>query len=133
MVFTTLTKGRAGRLLNDGNWRRQTWWPTVDSAYYLDDDGERRPVPPHPPHSTRRTCASWRVQRGVSPDSVVPARPTNRGGRARGLSGDYFRPLLMAVTSSPFAVSPLNSQKNAPPRPWLLAHAILVPTVAGVS
>ncbi|CAM5734592.1 hypothetical protein SBADM41S_01607 [Streptomyces badius] len=45
----------------------------------------------------------------------------------------YLRPLLMAVTSSPLAVSPLNSQKNAPPRPWLLAYAILVPTVAGVS
>ena len=47
--------------------------------------------------------------------------------------GIYSRPLLIALTSSPLAVSPLNSQKNAPPRPWLLAQAILVPMVAGVS
>ncbi len=39
----------------------------------------------------------------------------------------------MALTSSPLVASPLNSQKKAPPRPWLLAQLILVPMVAGVS
>lgn len=63
------------------------------------------------------------------------ARPPLFGEGGPGVSGTgvYFRPLLIALTSSPLAVSPLNSQKNAPPRPWLLAQAILVPTVAGVS
>ena len=42
-------------------------------------------------------------------------------------------PLLMAVTSSPLVVSPLNSQKNAPPRPWFLAHDIFPAIVDGVS
>ena len=57
----------------------------------------------------------------------------NRGDRGRtclpgcfsGLSavlyedrGDYLRPLSIALTSSPLLVSPLNSQKNAPLRPW---------------
>lgn len=32
--------------------------------------------------------------------------------------GDYLRPLSIALTSSPLVVSPLNSQKNAPLRPW---------------
>ncbi|WP_318200271.1 tyrosine-type recombinase/integrase [Streptomyces sp. SCL15-4] len=31
LVFTTITKGRPGRHLDDGNWRRQTRWP-VDAA-----------------------------------------------------------------------------------------------------
>ncbi|MFD3582877.1 tyrosine-type recombinase/integrase [Streptomyces sp. NPDC058683] len=66
VVFTTLTKGRAGRFLADSNWRRQTWWPTVEAAYYFDTDGERQLVPHYPPHSMRHTCASWLVQKGVS-------------------------------------------------------------------
>lgn len=66
VVFTTLTKGRAGRILDDGDRRRQTWWPTVDSAYHFDDDGEQQLVPHYPPHSMRHTCASWLVQKGVS-------------------------------------------------------------------
>ncbi|MEY2241493.1 tyrosine-type recombinase/integrase [Streptomyces sp. BF23-18] len=66
LVFTTLTKGRAGRRLDDGNWRRQTWWPTLGNAYHFDTDGELRLVPHYPPHSMRHTCASWLVQNGVS-------------------------------------------------------------------
>ncbi|MFD1306887.1 tyrosine-type recombinase/integrase [Streptomyces kaempferi] len=66
LVFTTLTKGRAGRRLDDGNWRRQTWWPTLGIAYHFDTDGELRLVPHYPPHSMRHTCASWLVQNGVS-------------------------------------------------------------------
>ncbi|WP_190019587.1 tyrosine-type recombinase/integrase [Streptomyces hiroshimensis] len=65
LVFTTITKGRAGRRLDDGNWRRQTWWPAVTSAYYVDTDAERRLVPQYPPHTMRHTCASWLVQKGV--------------------------------------------------------------------
>ncbi|MFJ5294856.1 site-specific integrase [Streptomyces sp. NPDC088348] len=66
MVFTTITKGRSGRLLADSNWRRQTWWPTPEAAYHFGDGGELQVVPHYPPHSMRHTCASWLVQRGVS-------------------------------------------------------------------
>ncbi|MEV1087119.1 tyrosine-type recombinase/integrase [Streptomyces microflavus] len=66
VVFTTVTRGRSGRLLDDGNWRRQTWWPAVEGARYFDDDGEQQLVPHYPPHSMRHTCASWLVQKGVS-------------------------------------------------------------------
>lgn len=66
LVFITITKGRAGRCLRDGNWRKQTWWPAVDEARYFDADGDQRPVPRFPPHSMRHTCASWLVQKGVS-------------------------------------------------------------------
>ncbi|MEU8686297.1 site-specific integrase [Streptomyces sp. NPDC048611] len=66
VVFTTIAKGRSGRLLADSNWRRQTWWPTVEAARYFDTDGEQRLVPHYPPHSMRHTCASWLVQKGVS-------------------------------------------------------------------
>ncbi|WSQ43192.1 tyrosine-type recombinase/integrase [Streptomyces sp. NBC_01220] len=61
-----LTRGRAGRPLNDGNWRRYTWWPALGNAYYLDVAGERRLVPHYSPHTMRHTCASWLVQTGVS-------------------------------------------------------------------
>ncbi|MFF9980376.1 tyrosine-type recombinase/integrase [Streptomyces erythrochromogenes] len=66
VVFTTITKGRAGRLLDDGNWRKQTWWPAVEKSQFADVDGSLRSVPHYPPHSTRHTCASWLVQKGVS-------------------------------------------------------------------
>ncbi len=66
MVFTTITKGRSGRLLADSNWRRQTCWPAVEAAYHFGDDGELQLVPHYPPHSMRHTCASWLVQKGVS-------------------------------------------------------------------
>ncbi|MFF4320717.1 tyrosine-type recombinase/integrase [Streptomyces sp. NPDC001568] len=66
LVFTTITKGRTGRRLDDGNWRRQTWWPAIGRAHHFDTDGEQLPVPHFPPHSMRHTCASWLVQKGVS-------------------------------------------------------------------
>ncbi|MFI7174840.1 tyrosine-type recombinase/integrase [Streptomyces spororaveus] len=66
VVFTTVTKGRSGRLLDDGNWRAQIWWPTVKRARYAKPSGAIGQVPHYPPHSTRHTCASWLVQKGVS-------------------------------------------------------------------
>jgi integrase len=66
LVFTTITKGRAGRRLNDANWRENIWWPAVRDAKFFDGDGDQWPVPHYPPHSMRHTCASWLVQKGVS-------------------------------------------------------------------
>ncbi|MDJ1130805.1 tyrosine-type recombinase/integrase [Streptomyces iconiensis] len=66
LVFTTLTKGRAGRPLNDGNWRRYTWWSALGNAYYLDDAGAQQLVLRYSPHTMRHTCAYWLVQIGVS-------------------------------------------------------------------
>ncbi|MFE3556234.1 hypothetical protein ACFXKW_15400 [Streptomyces sp. NPDC059193] len=39
VVFTTVTKGRAGRLLDDGNWRTYTWWPAVHQARFPEPNG----------------------------------------------------------------------------------------------
>ncbi|WP_329096685.1 tyrosine-type recombinase/integrase [Streptomyces sp. NBC_01439] len=66
VVFPTVTKGRSGRLLDDANWRAQTWWPAMRRAHSTDADGAIVRVPQYPPHSTRHTCASWLVQKGVS-------------------------------------------------------------------
>ncbi|MEU1321833.1 hypothetical protein OHA24_06725 [Streptomyces microflavus] len=75
VVFTTISKGRSGRLLVDSNWRRQTWWPAVEAAYHFGDDGELQLVPQYSPHTMRHTCASWLVQRGVSLRGPSPPRP----------------------------------------------------------
>lgn len=101
------------------------------------------------PRATANVVNRWRVRAGIrsvgadgadGADGTYGARPVRPvvgaggpRGRVGGRAGCYFRPLLIAFTSSPSTVSPLNSQKNAPPRPWLFAQAILVPTVAGVS
>ncbi|WP_257895397.1 tyrosine-type recombinase/integrase [Streptomyces anulatus] len=52
--------------MDDGNWRAQAWWPAVRRARYAESGGTIEPVPQYPPHSTRHTCASWLVQKGVS-------------------------------------------------------------------
>ncbi|MEU7607361.1 tyrosine-type recombinase/integrase [Streptomyces sp. NPDC041003] len=52
--------------MDDGNWRAQTWWPAVRRARYAESSGTLGQVPQYPPHSTRHTCASWLVQKGVS-------------------------------------------------------------------
>ncbi|WP_323379895.1 site-specific integrase [Streptomyces alkaliphilus] len=38
----------------------------MENSHYFDDDGGQRLVPRYPPHSMRRTCASWLVRKGVS-------------------------------------------------------------------
>ncbi len=55
--------------------------------------------------------------------SVTGASSSNADDPARTLRFrmGYPRPFLTAVISSPLAVSPLSSQKNAPPRPWFFA------------
>ncbi len=37
------------------------------------------------------------------------------------------------LTSVPWVSSPLNSQKNAPPSPWVFTYPIFSVTIAGVS
>lgn len=56
---------------------------------------------------------------GTGPDMARPpaALSARRAERAK----LYRSPPAMALTSSPLAVSPLVSQKKAPPRPWFLA------------
>ncbi len=85
--------------------------------------------------TTRRGHRLLRTQRKAGETGGGPVSPALlRGGAVLLLRrGDYLRPLSIAVTSSPLAVSPENSQKNAPPRPWFFAQVILVPMVAGVS
>ncbi|MFD0325960.1 hypothetical protein [Lysobacter gummosus] len=53
-----------------------------------------------------RRASRWLSRRVASP------RERGRGAAAR----NYFRPLLIAVARLPCSSSPLNSQKNAPPR-----------------
>lgn len=71
-------------------------------------------------------------QRGVSA-FTLPRTDPEEGEGVQWVPGAYLSPPSMALTSSPLLVSPLNSQKKAPPSPWLLAHAILLLMVAGVS
>ena len=42
-------------------------------------------------------------------------RPDLHSGRITA----YFKPLLIVLTKVPWVSSPLNSQKNAPPSPWV--------------
>ncbi len=91
-----------------------------------------------PARRTRRTALA-RVRPGRA-DGAARVRGTKRAtdrlvtcpwpGCCR---AGYCRPLLMALTSSPLPVSPLNSQKKAPPRPWFLAQLIFPAMVDGVS
>lgn len=41
------------------------------------------------------------------------------GWEGPGHDPPYFNPLLIVFTSVPWVSSPLNSQKNAPPSPWV--------------
>ncbi len=52
--------------------------------------------------------------------AVRARKPSNHNTRSRRrlrVRRAYFRPLLTVLTSVPCASSPLNSQKNAPPKP----------------
>ncbi|MER7180159.1 hypothetical protein ABT404_11865 [Streptomyces hyaluromycini] len=97
VVFTTITKGRSGRLLADSNWRRQTWWPAVEAAYHFGDDGEVQLVPHYPPHSIRlaggqeessghrsRTATGRRRHRSSPAHAIPPAWPADPAECTRG-------------------------------------------------
>lgn len=74
----------------------------------------------------------WRVKKEKpgrqGADPVSPA--SSFTGPVR---GGYWRPVWIAFASSPFEVSPLNSQKKAPRRPCCLVQLIFPAMVAGVS
>ncbi len=78
----------------------------------------------------------WRAGDAKRPgDRGRSCLPASVRGAVRGARPprSYFSPLSMALTSSPLSVSPLKSQKKAPPRPCSLAQLILEPMVFGVS
>lgn len=65
----------------------------------------------------RRSCARrWKSCR-PSADRRRPLQVEADACRIPGFF--YFRPSLTALVSVPCASSPLNSQTNAPPRPWV--------------
>ncbi len=79
-------------------------------------------------------AVTWRFPRRCPRAGSSPRRRGERAplpGRSR--AGPPDSPYLMALISSPFAVSPLSSQKNVPPKPCWFLYAILVPMVSGVS
>ncbi|MWA06193.1 hypothetical protein F8568_038770 [Actinomadura sp. LD22] len=89
--------------------------------------GTRASPPTTPTRSAPRTTSSIACVEGPLTgvrfrSGARWARPrSGDAGRARPGEPRQPRPFLMAVISSPPAVSPLSSQMKAPPRPWSLA------------
>ncbi len=76
--------------------------------------------------------ASPAATRSVRLRETVADRP-RQPQQARAAPGRSATGYLIALISSPLAVSPLSSQKNVPPSPCWFLYVILEPMVSGVS
>lgn len=90
------------------------------------------------PHNLLDTASARNSSAGRSPTRCSGVR-YGRGSARRDEPGDpppaapSRQPFATAEISSPSAVSPLNSQKKAPPRPCSATYAIFPAMVSGVS
>lgn len=87
-----------------------------------------------PAYRSPRLCKTWTSKRpeafqangaGEGAAAFVPTPLPHAGeGLQQTLETDHFRPSSIAVARLPVASSPLNSQKNAPPRFCALTYCI---------
>lgn len=92
VVFATVIDGRAGRVLSNGNWRRQTWWlpstaPTTSTVTASSNSSRiTRPTPCVTPALrgwSRRESRSMRLSTSSATRDCRPPSATPTGSRTR--------------------------------------------------